>query len=124
MFNYVSVGTPITLTTGHTYEITAPLWWTQDFHDISSFTMGSAIQTASFNITPGWNGWDLGDTVYNYAGQTTEGTYTAGSPATGAGHLSANFLYTAASIPEPGTATALLGGAAVMTVAFRRRFRK
>ena len=133
-FNYVSVGTPIELFTGQTYEITAPLYWTQDFSNNgtttngdSGFTLGSVIQTASFMIGGGWNGWDNGNgvptQVYDYTAQTAEGTYTAGGAPTGTAHVSANFLYTTIAVPEPQTWAMFFGGIASLAF-FRRTFRR
>ena len=134
VFNYVSVGTPILLVTGQTYEITAPAYWTQKFDgiggddDLSGFTIGGAIQTASFETGGGWNGWDPNNgssgQVYNYATQTAGGTYTAGGSPSGTGPVTANFQYTVAAVPEPQTFAMLLGGVAAFFgyQRMRRRF--
>jgi hypothetical protein len=135
VFNYVSVGTPIELFTGHTYELSAPLYWTQYFsgtggnNDDSGFTIDSVIQSAAFEVVPGWNGWDLTNGVssqaYNYTSQATTGTYTAGTGATGTAYLSANFQYTPVVVPEPQTWGLIIGGMGALSWyrSIRRRAR-
>lgn len=93
--NYFSVGTPILLTTGHTYEITAPAYWTEEFNSTAGFTLGGAIATASYEHGGGWSGWDVGNgvpsEVYDYTAQT------ATSPGA---YVTADFQYTTV-VPEP-----------------------
>jgi PEP-CTERM motif len=99
--NYVSVLTPILLTMGNTYEITAPAYFAQQFDSTAGFSLGGAIQTISYEKGDGWDGWDAGNGVpvqiYDYTDQsaTSPGAY-----------VSADFQYT--PVPEPAT-YALLG---------------
>ncbi len=64
--SFVSVGTPIALTAGVTYLVSAPAYWVATF-DPSSITTDSAIATSSFltNGTGQWNGW--ANSGYNFS---------------------------------------------------------
>jgi len=112
--NYVSVGTPIPLTVGQSYEITAPIYFSQQFNSTAGFTLGGAIATAAFEKGGGWNGWDPGNgvpsQVYDYTAQS------AGSPG---GNISADFQYTLAAVPEPGSIAVLAAVGAGLSM--RRR---
>jgi hypothetical protein len=111
--NYFSVvGGPILLMTGNTYEITAPIYFGEQFSSTAGFTYGGAIASESFLQKGGWNGWDAGNgvpsQVYNYTAQTS-----------GSGDVSTDFQYVVAT-PEPATlALAGLGMAGMLI--FRRR---
>lgn len=107
--NYFSVLTPILLTMGNTYEITAPAYFTQQFDSTAGFSLGGAIQTIAFEKGGSWNGWDVGNGVpaqiYDYTDQsaTSPGAY-----------ISANFQYTPA--PEPSTFALLSMGGLAFTL--------
>jgi hypothetical protein len=111
--NYFSVLTPILLTMGNTYEITAPAYFAQQFDSTAGFTLGGAIQTIAYEKGGSWNGWDTGngvpDQIYDYTDQsaTSPGAY-----------VSADFQYTPA--PEPAT-FALLGMGGIAFTFLRRR---
>jgi PEP-CTERM motif len=111
--NYFSVLTPILLTMGNTYEITAPAYFAQQFDSSAGFSLGSAIQTIAYEKGGSWNGWDAGngvpDQIYDYADQT------ATSPGA---YVTANFQYTTA--PEPSTYTLLGMGVLALTFLHRR----
>ena len=99
-WNYVSVGTPILLTVGSTYAVTAPIYFSEQYNSTAAFTYGSAISTPTYLLDPGWNGW--ANSGYNFT------SLAATSPGA---NLSANFKYTLAPVieaPEPST-YALLG---------------
>jgi hypothetical protein len=132
--NFFSVGTPILLTTGNTYEITAPIYFAEEFADTSTFSLGSAIQTASFdnigsNPTSGnpqhWSGWDpdngsMGQ-VYDYTAQGPAANYTAPSTLSGTNVIiSTDFQYVPVSaVPEPQTLATVLGAVGALC-SFRR----
>jgi hypothetical protein len=112
-WNYVSVGTPILLTVGNTYAVTAPLYFSEQYNSTAAFTYGSAISTPTYLLDAGWNGWS--NSSYNF---------TSLAPTSPGANLSANFQYTLAPVieaPEPST-YALLGlGLSVLLLRLRRR---
>jgi len=110
--SFVSVGTPIELTVGNTYLITAPAYWVATFNS-SGITNGSAIGTSTF-LTNGlgqWNGWP--NTGYTFS------TLTA-APA-GITPTTPNFEYTVVVVPEPATYAMFGLGFLVLVVAMRKR---
>jgi hypothetical protein len=112
--NYFSVLTPILLTMGNTYEITAPAYFAQQFDSTAGFTLGGAIQTIAYEKGGSWNGWDAGngvpDQIYDYTGQSTT------SPGA---YVSADFQYTPA--PEPFTCAMLGMGGIAFTFLCRKK---
>ena len=92
-WQYQSLGTPITLTTGNTYQVVATLYWTQKFNP-ASFTYAGEINAVGFTTPGGWSGW--GTPV-----MATNGTTSTPS-------IAANFKYDV--VPEPSTCALLLMG--------------
>jgi hypothetical protein len=126
--NYYSVGTPIPLYTGQTYEITAPIYFAGEFADASTFSLASAIQTASFDDIglEQWNGWDPNNgsagQAYDYTAQAPTANYTAPSSLSGTNVVvSASFQYTTVAVPEPGAVIGILSGAGMLAAVRRRR---
>lgn len=104
--SYVSVGAPISLTTGKTYLVTAPAYWVATYSP-ANITVASEFATSAFLTGGGWNGWD--NAGYNFAALATPGgNYSA----------TVNFQYTA--VPEP--SAYLLVGMGVITLAVLRRW--
>lgn len=109
---YFSLATPLLLTTGKTYEISAPIYFAEQFGQsgvigsgTAGFSYGGALATVSFLQGGGWNGWDqtngVPTQVYDYTAQTAQ---------TSSVNVSSDFMYTLA-IPEPSTYVLMgLGG--------------
>jgi hypothetical protein len=110
-WNYYSI-TPVTLTAGTTYAVTAPIYFAEQYNSTGSFTLGSAIATSSFDAALGWNGWD--NSGYNFA--------TLADSAPGA-YVGANFQYNVdeTPVPEPSTYALLGAGVTLLALHLRRR---
>lgn len=105
---YQPLSTPITLTPGTTYQVTASAYWSPQYADASGFTYGPEILTPSYALTPdffGNGGW----------GWTGVATTPVSSP-----NIAANFRYE--PVPEPGACLLAAGGLSVL-LHFRRRTR-
>lgn len=109
-WNYYTI-TPVELTAGTTYAVSAPVYFPEQYNSTAGFTLGSAIATSSFEVDLGWNGWD--NSAYNFA--------SLASSAPGA-YVGANFVYTVdeTEVPEPST-YALLGAGVIFLVLHLRR---
>jgi hypothetical protein len=103
-WQYQSLGTPVTLTTGNTYQVVATLYWTQKY-DPASFTYASEINPVGFTTPGGWGGW--GNPVM------------ATNSLTSTPSIAANFQYSA--VPEPSTYVSALMLMGVGSVLFFRR---
>jgi hypothetical protein len=112
--SFVSVGTPIALTAGQTYLVTAPAYWAATFPSSGITTASSVFSSTSFLTTgPGnWNGWaNSGYTFTNLAAAPSGFTPTV-----------ATFEFTASTaVPEPSTYVMLGAGLFVLLVTLRRR---
>ena len=110
-WDYYSI-TPVVLTAGSTYAVSAPIYFSEQYNSTAGFTLGSAIATSSFDLDPGFNGWANSD--YNFA--------SLASTAPGAS-ISANFQYVvdASVVPEPSTYALLGAGFAFLVFHLRRR---
>ena len=104
-WNYQPLGTPITLTAGDTYQITAAAYWSTQYADTSAFTFGPQISSIQFKQGDGWSGWVTG---------------TATTPVTSP-NITANFTYTVAAVPEPSSLLMLTVGGIGMVSLLRRR---
>jgi len=102
-WSYNSI-TPVTLTPGDTYQVSATAWWAPQYADASGFTFGPEINSVGFTTPAGWSGW--------------------GSPAmatkstTSTPQVEANLQYT--TVPEPSVLASIVTGA-IGLVLFRRR---
>ena len=106
-WNYTTLGTPITLTPGDTYQVSAPAYFLNEYTNASGFSYGAEINAVGFvNKTGGWGGWS----------QAAPYTNSISTPA-----VSANFQYDVAVVPEPSVDAALLAGAAGLYLLCRRR---
>ncbi len=110
-WNYYSI-TPVVLTAGSTYAVSAPIYFAEQYNSTSGFTLGSAIATSSYDLDSGFNGWANSD--YNFA--------SLANSAPGA-VVGANFQYTvdSTSVPEPSTYALLGAGLAFLVFHLRRR---
>jgi len=110
--SYVSVGTPILLTTGNTYLVTAPAYWAPNFAS-SSLTPNPVFATTAFLTTgPGnWSGWPN-------SGYTFTNLVTPSSSAVG---TTPNFQFTIVAVPEPSSYVLLGIGFSILLVVLRRR---
>ncbi len=90
-WQYQSLVTPITLTTGNTYQVVATLYWTQKF-DPASFSYGTEINAVGFTTPGGWGGWGTPLMATNGITSTPS--------------LAANFQYD--PVPEPSTCALLM----------------
>lgn len=104
-WQYLSLGTPVVLSPGVTYQVVATAYWTPQYTDTNSFTFGAEINPIGFTTPPGaWGGWG------------TPSMATA--PITTTANVTANFQYD--PVPEPATVLLACGGLAA-TLIFRRR---
>jgi hypothetical protein len=104
-WHYTTLSTPVTLTPGDTYQVSAPIYFTPTYSDASSFSYGSEITSAGFyRSIGGFGGWTQG-AVAPVAVTTNVPT-------------GANFQYT--TVPEPSVFGSILTGAAGLLM-FRRR---
>lgn len=103
-WQYISLSSPVVLTTGVTYQVVATAYWTPRYTDTASFTFGSEINPIGFTTPTGWSGW---------------GTPTmATAPIATTANVTANFQYD--PVPEPSTIFLACGGLAT-ALFFRRR---
>jgi hypothetical protein len=126
-FSYVSVGTPIALSSGQTYLVTAPAYWAANFPSADVTVTPSVFSATSFVTDGGWNGWaNNGYAGFNAADPSapdqltgTTGTLTDFTTATSNDITEADFQFTAAAAPEPST-YALLGAGLLLLVGVQR----
>jgi hypothetical protein len=104
-WQYIALGSPVTLTVGVTYQVVATAYWSPRYADTSSFDYGAEINPVGFTAPNGWGGW----------GTPVMATNAVGTAA----NITGNLQYEA--IPEP--AGVLLAGAGVGVLLFRRRVR-
>jgi len=105
-WHYVSLATPVTLTPGDTYQVSAPVYFTPTYADTSTFSYGSEIVSAGFyRSLGGFGGWTQAD-VASVA-------VTANVP------TGANLQY--AVVPEPSVFAAIAIGALGLLGIRRRR---
>lgn len=92
-WHYFTVGTPITLTPAHTYQVAADIYWVPTYGSTGGFSFGPEITSPTFvKSSGGWSGW----TGYDSAPLSTPDSAVA---------TGANLIYNV--VPEP-TALALL----------------
>lgn len=106
-WQYISLGSPVTLTVGSTYQVVATAYWSPRYADTASFTYGSAINPLGSTTATGWGGW--GTPVMATAGISANTDVTA------------NFVYTLSSVPEPASYAVITGIAILGIVLARRR---
>ena len=104
-WQYLSLGTPVTLTMGDTYQVVATAYWSPKYAGTTGFTFGSEITSVGFTSPTGWGGW----------GTPVEGTPSVASTP----NITGNFQYEV--VPEPSADAALLAGAAGLYLLRRRR---
>ena len=114
--SFVSVGTPIALTAGKTYLITAPAYWAATFTSAGiAITDPSAFSSTQF----------LADNTGFFAngGWANTGYTFTSLTAAPAGNVPtiANFEFTVVSAPEPSTYAMLGAGLLALTIMVRRR---
>jgi hypothetical protein len=125
-FSYVSVGTPIALSSGSTYLVTAPSYWAANFPS-SSVTTASAFSSTSFVTDGGWSGSWANSSYAGFTGPGLGGTSgtladfsTSSTPVT----TEADFQYTVVAAPEPSTYLMFGLGLAALVIGIRRRSTK
>jgi hypothetical protein len=88
-YKYISLGSPVTLTPGHTYQIVATAYWSPKYANTTGFKFGSGITPVgsgvAFTTPGGWGGW----------GTPTMATAALTTPA----NIQANFQYTPVTSP-------------------------
>ena len=115
-WNYVSVGTPILLTVGKTYLVSAPLYFSEQYASTTGFTLGGALASGTYVKGGGWTG-SWANSSYDFT------SLSATSPGA---NISADFKYTLAptttlQVPEPSTYAMLGAGLLTLLIAVRRR---
>jgi hypothetical protein len=109
-WQYISLGSPVTLNVGSTYQVVATAYFSPKYTDTASFTYGSVINpvgASTFTTPTGWGGW----------GTPTQATGSL----TATPNITANFVYNVSAVPEPSTYAVFAGIATLGFVIARRR---
>lgn len=112
--------TPVNLTSGDTYLVTAPAYWAATFAS-SNITYASSVFTSNTFVNDtdpsGWQTWS--NSSYSVSNISTFATAS-----TGAIPVEADFQFTESSVPEPSTWSMFGAGILFLWVMLRRRANK
>ena len=130
--SFVSVGTPIALSSGDTYMVTAPAYWAATFPSSDIATAPSVFSSSGFFTDGSWGGW--ANSNYNGFNAGSEGGGLSGTSgnfddftvaSTNDIPVEADFQYIVpAAVPEPTTWSMFGAGILCLLAMFRWRAAK
>ncbi len=121
--SFVSVGTPLALSSGDTYLVTAPAYWASTFPSSSVSVASGPFSSTSFLTTNptnvnDWQGW--ANSAY-LGGSPNLSSFSLASSSTIPTEANFQFTTSASSVPEPSTYAMLGTSLALLALIARRR---